>query len=264
MSYTTLLLTLFFCCSPLFAQSRDAVHFQTSHGAVIRGDTSSKQLALVFTGDEFADGGDTIARILKQQRVKASFFLTGRFYRNPRFKSLILRLKQDGHYLGAHSDEHLLYCDWSDREKLLVTKEQFDADLNHNYEAMKAFGVQRTDAPIFLPPSEWYNQTVSDWTHALGLKLINFTPGTRSNADYTTPDAKNYVDSKTILASIETYAAKDPNGLNGFILLMHVGVAPERTDKFYDHLSQLIDFLKSRQLQLVRVDELLEMSDTLY
>ena len=29
--------------------------------------------------DEFADGAETIARVLKQQVVKASFFCTGKF-----------------------------------------------------------------------------------------------------------------------------------------------------------------------------------------
>ena len=80
-------------------------------------------MALVFTGDEFADGAGTIARTLTQNRAKASFFFTGRFYRNANFKSTIQELKRDGHYLGAHSDGHLLYCDWNNRDELLVSRE---------------------------------------------------------------------------------------------------------------------------------------------
>ncbi len=34
----------------------------------------------------------------------------------------------------------------------------------------------------------WYNAQISAWTAERGLTLVNFTPGTRSNADYTTPD----------------------------------------------------------------------------
>ena len=51
--------------------------FSYDHGAVIRGDSSTKNIALVFTGDEFADGGDFIASTLRQQNIKG-FFL---FYR---------------------------------------------------------------------------------------------------------------------------------------------------------------------------------------
>ena len=48
-------------------------------------------------------------------------------------------------------------------------------------------GPWKADAPYFMPPYEWYNAQVSTWTAEHGLTLVNFTPGTRSNADYTTP-----------------------------------------------------------------------------
>ena len=87
-----------------------------SHGAIIRGDSTQKKIALVFTGDEYAEGGIFIAQTLMQEKIKASFFFTGRFYRNLSFKNSIEQLRKDGHYLGAHSDQHLLYCDWNKRE----------------------------------------------------------------------------------------------------------------------------------------------------
>jgi hypothetical protein len=60
--------------------------FLQDHGAIIRGPKTQKNIALVFTGDEFADGGDVIRKTLKQQAIPASFFLTGRFYMKPDFK----------------------------------------------------------------------------------------------------------------------------------------------------------------------------------
>lgn len=214
-------------------------------------------MALVFTGDEFGDGGATISSALKRHRLKASFFFTGRFYRNPEFKKLIRELKADGHYLGAHSDAHLLYCDWNDRNRLFVSREEFANDLKRNYEAMAAFDISKSDARFFLPPFEWYNETISQWTSELNLQLVNFTRGTRSGADYTTPTEKNYVDSETILESIKIYEAHEFNGLNGFILLLHIGVDPARPDKFYNRLDELLEFLESRKYRMVRVDELL-------
>ena len=227
------------------------------NGAITRGDKSRRKLALVFTGDEFAEGADTIANTLAKRGVKASFFLTGRFYRNPEFAASIERLKKDGHYLGPHSDQHLLYADWNDRNKLLVTKEQFDTDLADNYKAMSAFGISKADAGYFLPPFEWYNPAIADWSARNGLRLINFTPGTRSNADYMTDEDKNYIGSEAIVAKIKEYEAKDAAGLNGFILLTHVGAGPKRTDKFYDKLDPLIVWLRSKNSEMVRIDELL-------
>ncbi len=119
------------------------------HGAIIRGDLSKKQIALVFTGDEFADGGEIITDVLNANNVKASFFLTGNFYKNPAFNAMIKRLKNDGHYLGAHSDKHLLYADWTNRDSLLVTREQFRKDLRRNYKRMKSFGIKKNGRALF-------------------------------------------------------------------------------------------------------------------
>lgn len=229
-----------------------------NRGAIIRGDTTQKKLALVFTGDEFADGSGVIEEMLQHHRIKASFFFTGRYYQNTSGYA-IRSLKKDGHYLGAHSDAHLLYCDWNKRDSLLVTKEQFTTDLLNNYKKMAAFGITQKDAPYFLPPYEWYNDTIAKWTQELGFRLINFTPGTLSHADYTTPEAKNYRSSEVIYKSITDFEQKNSSGLNGFILLVHIGTDPARTDKFYERLPQLISWLKrERGYQFVRIDELLK------
>ena len=117
---------------------------------------------------------------------------------------------------------------------------------------MAQFGISQNDASYFMPPYEWYNQQISDWTSELGLTLVNFTPGTRSNADYTTPDmGEKYVDSQYIYNRILQYEAQASNGLNGFILLIHIGTHPDRTDKFYDRLPDLIVELRERGYRFV-------------
>jgi hypothetical protein len=66
------------------------------HGAITRGDTEKKELALVFTGDEFAEGADFIIKTLKQEKIKASFFFTGRFLDNPLFQKIYPTIKGSG------------------------------------------------------------------------------------------------------------------------------------------------------------------------
>lgn len=227
-------------------------------GAIVRGDTTKKEIALVFTGDEFADGGPVIRKTLRERRVPASFFLTGRFYKNPAFHGLIRGLRADGHYLGAHSDEHLLYCDWEKRDSLLVTEDQFRTDLENNYKRMRRFGVRKQDAQFFLPPYEWYNAQIARWTAKAGLTLVNFTHGTRSTADYTYPEmGKSYRGSDEIYRSVMEHERLSPHGLNGFILLVHIGTDPRRTDKFYDRLDRLIRELEGKGYMFRRIDDLL-------
>jgi len=232
-------------------------NFVVSHGAIIRGDTTRKEIALVFTGGDFSDGGDHIRDVLKGENVLAGFFFTGDFYRNKKTSRLVQTLVENGHYLGPHSDRHLLYCSWKDRDSTLVTKDQFVRDILNNYREMKRFGISRRDAPFFIPPYEWYNETTVQWAQEAGLILFNFTPGTLSNADYTTPDMKNYRDSETIYQSILTYEENHIEGLNGFILLVHIGSHPDRKDKFYLMLKPLVAELKNRGYRFVRIDKLI-------
>jgi endoglucanase len=232
--------------------------FSYNQGAITRADSTNKKIALVFTGHEFADGGNFIASTLQQEKIKGSFFFTGDFFRNPAFTKLIVDLKKQGNYIAPHSDKHLLYCDWTKRDSLLVTKEEFKKDLQQNYRMMSRFGIREEQARYFLPPYEWYNDSIAAWTKQMGFQLINFTPGTRSTADYTTPEMKSYRSSDEIWASVINAEQTRPAGLNGFILLIHTGTDPKRTDKFYQRLPELIQYCKARGYQFQRVDELLK------
>ncbi len=126
---------------------------------------------------------------------------------------------------------------------------------------MKSFGIAKENATYFLPPFEWYNDTIAAWTNDLGFQLINFTPGTRSHADYTTPSDKNYISSEAILNSITDFEKKNPSGLNGFMLLMHVGTDNARKDKFYTLLPQLLVYLKHKGYSLVTLNNLLMLPE---
>ncbi len=221
-------------------------HITLSHGGIIRMDTTQKTIYLSFTGGDFNDGSRVVQRTLKRKKVKAHFFFTGDFYRLPDNKKLIKKLVRDGHYLGPHSDKHLLYASWENRDSTLVSKDMFRQDLLNNYLAMEGFGLSKQNAIWFMPPYEWYNIEISKWANEIGSMIVNFSPGTRSNADYTTPDmGSRYVDSKTIYQSIFDFERKEVNGLNGFILLIHIGTHPSRTDKFYFQLDKLIEDLRA-------------------
>ncbi len=226
-------------------------------GAVIRGDTNKKKLSLIFSAHEFADGHSYISNLLKTENIPGAFFFTGDFYRNPGFGDMIGRLKADGHYLGPHSDKHLLYADWNKRDSTLVTKSQFMTDLRRNQQAMRSHGIEHAGEKWFLPPYEWYNDSIAAWSAEAGVQLINFTPGTIVTADYTFPGMSNYRNSGEILNNILTVEKRQPDGLNGYIMLVHFGADPRRTDKFYRMLPTLVTELKRRGYQFVGLNELL-------
>ena len=237
-------------------KEQNVAHLLDETGAIVRGNVSEKKIHLVFTGHEYADGGDHILQLLRKENIKASFFFTGDFYRNHQFSGLISELISEGHYLGAHSDKHLLYNDWSPDKKRLVSENEFTNDLLLNYAEMKKFGIEKKEAPFYLPPYEWNDSTITSWTEKNHLTLINYTKGTLSHADYTTPSDKNYRSSATIYNSILEHEAKE--SLNGFLLLSHIGTHPDRTDKFYLKLGSIISTLKQKEYHFVSLNEMLE------
>ena len=126
---------------------------------------------------------------------------------------------------------------------LLVTKTAFIDDLKANYIELDRKGASVLQKKFYLAPYEWYNSVIASWTADLGIKLINLSPGSGTNADYTTPDMKNYQSSEVLLNDLKRFEASAKNGLNGAFLLIHLGTAPERTDKFYNKLEEIIQFI---------------------
>jgi peptidoglycan/xylan/chitin deacetylase (PgdA/CDA1 family) len=86
----------------------------------------------MFSGHEFAESATVILDELRRHQGKASFFLTGAFLTNAAFGGLIRRMIDEGHYVGPHSDQHLLYCSWEQPKQTLLTRRQFAADLEEN------------------------------------------------------------------------------------------------------------------------------------
>lgn len=233
--------------------------FTYDRGCIVRGPRDKKLIALEFTGGSFADGGANILEQLKKRNIKASFFFIGDFYRQPEFRTLIAQIRDEGHYLGPHSDKHPLYASWESPPKLLVTREAFVKDLEDNYRTMEKFEIAKDKARFFIPPYEHWTPEISAWSQEMGVVMINLTRGTKSHTDYMEDKDPKYVASPEIVKSIFEYEQKDPDGMNGFLLLMHIGAGPGRTrDHLYNYLGEILDELTRRGYQFVRVDELLK------
>jgi peptidoglycan/xylan/chitin deacetylase (PgdA/CDA1 family) len=241
--------------SPL-AAAEDLEH--EAYGAIVRGDADAKRMALIFTGDQWGEGAAAILDALKQRGLRASFFLTGNFLRKAEFAELIRRMIDEGHYVGPHSDGHLLYAPWAERDKSQVTEEQFTADLQKNLADLRGFGALPDGMPIlFVPPFEWYNRDQFEWGRKLGAELVNFTPGVGAQRDYAPEGDPAFVPAKQIYDDILRFADENPRGLRGAIVLLHLGSG--RQDPFHPLVGQLCDELVKRGYELVRVDELFKL-----
>jgi endoglucanase len=229
--------------------------FTYDHGGIVRGDTSQKRIALIFTGGDFGEGTGEILDTLERLDIKAGFFVTGAYVRKPEHQPLLRRIVAEGHYLGPHSDSHPLYCPWENREQTLVSPEFFREDLERNIADLRRFGALQSGTICFIPPYEWFNEDQVRWAREMGIVLFNFTPGSGSNRDWAPESERSFVPSATIISDILKYEERDPHGLNGFLLLLHLGSG--RQDRMFPHMGPLFGELHRRGYTFVRIDEML-------
>ena len=222
-------------------------------GGIVQTDPSRKRISLVFTAADKRDGADAILSALSTLGIKGSFFFTGEFFE--KFPDTVKRIISEGHYVGSHSYGHLLYAPWENRDSLLVTKEEFRSDILKSYSLLKEFGITPDKARFFMPPYEYYNSVISSWAKEMGLQIVNYTSGTYTNGDYTTPDMKSYYSSDFIMGKIMEYETSHEEGLNGNIMLIHLGTEDKRTDKFYRRLPQLINTLREKGYEFTGLEE---------
>ena len=131
-------------------------------------------------------------------------------------------------------------------------------DLHNNLRLLSERGIRNRPVQFFIPPFEWWNDSIAKWSSEQDCQLINFTPHIRTNADYTYPEmGQQYISTQRILQLIDEFEKNDPAGLNGAIILIHAGTDPRRKDKLYSKLPVLIHKWKQQGYQLVTVDKLL-------
>jgi endoglucanase len=250
--------SLIYLLAAMEAEARNAAKLSYDAGAIMRGDSSVPQVAIVFTADSLAEGLPAITKTLQQKKVKAAFFLTGNCYRNPQYQPYIQQLAKQGHLMGLHSDRHLLYCSWQQRDSVLVSKDSLLRDLDNNIAARKQAGINTKPPTLYIPPYEWWNDTIAGWIQqSKGWQLFSFTPGVGTHADYTFPEmGAAYKSNETIWKNIRQFQQTRPSGLNGAILLIHAGADPRRKEKFYQELGNLIDYLRANHYAIVGVDEI--------
>mgnify|MGYP003403149455 FL=1 len=76
------------------------------------------------------------------------------------------------------------------------------------------------------------------------MKVVNYTPGIATPADYTIPSMSSYQPTQKLIDKL--YEFETTQTLNGAVLLIHPGVQDERTDKLYNRLGEVIQYLKKK------------------
>lgn len=209
----------------LLKQHQSELERGLNHYKLMHGNLSQKRIALTFDDGPHPNYTPKILSVLKQNNVKATFFLVGEMAE--KFPNLVKAELAAGNAVGNHTYHHV---------SLPKIPEGYVAT------EIKACGIvleKITGKPahLFRPPGGEYNDYVAQTAEALGYRIILWTddPG-----DYANP-GEDVILSRT-LDKVE----------NGGIILIHDGV-----QQTINVLPKIIKTLKARGYEFVTIDEMI-------
>lgn len=210
----------------LIAQHKNELIHGIRYHKLMHGDLHKKQIALTFDDGPHPKFTPKLLAFLKQQKVKATFFVVGEMAE--KYPWLIREEIADGHSVGNHTYHHV--------NLTKIPPEYVATELKACGEVL----AKITGKPphLFRPPGGDYDRDVAEISEALGYTIVLWTddPG-----DYAKPGDK--VISQRLLKRVS----------NGGIILIHDGI-----QQTLDDLPQFIATMRKRGFEFVTIDEMLK------
>ena len=228
----------------------------------IRGKTQYAQVALTFDGDFLDNQADSILAILARHHKPATFFLTGRFIL--KYPKLVRKLIQAKLVVGNHTRHHPHLTTYAENGKHFtrseITREKLQTELIETEKIFERVTGQKMER-IWRAPFGEHNHEIRQWAAKIGYRQFGWTSDYNNHQSLDTvdwvadPDAENYYSAAQILERLVRFADTTPHGMNGGIILMHLG-SKRKQNQSYQMLGALIDSLDHRGYQLVTVTEM--------
>jgi peptidoglycan/xylan/chitin deacetylase (PgdA/CDA1 family) len=232
------------------------------------GSSQKRLIALTFDGSDQSNAATEILDTLKSRDVKATMFLSGRFMQ--RKTDVVRRILGDGHEIGNHtfSHPHLTSFVQDHTQSTLpsVTEAFLAQELTRTDSVFQALYGSRL-APLWRSPYGDHNRTLCVWAQKAGFLHIGWGQGRtwRRNLDSNdwTPNEETagFHTPQEVYDKIVSLAREQPWGINGGIILMHLGtVRLQKESQVHQVLGKMIDTLSSLGYRFVTVSELLHES----
>ncbi|MEC0226644.1 polysaccharide deacetylase family protein [Paenibacillus alba] len=195
-----------------------------------KGSAASKQVAITF--DDGPDGKYTpqVLDILKQNGVKATFFVVGS--QVSKFPSVLKRIHEEGHAIGNHSWDH------ADLSKLSSVRIEQELNKTEDW-IMKTIGISPS---LVRAPYGAVSKPVKKAVEQSGRSLVSWDVDPRDWAGTSSTD---------IIQNIKTHT-KD----GGIILLHSFGGKKGNLDNTIEALPGIIAYLKKENFDIVTVPEM--------
>ena len=194
--------------------------------------TSSKEVALTFDDGPDAKYTPMILDILKQNGIKATFFIVGvQASKNP---SVVKRIVKEGHAIGNHT--------WNHPQIPKLTEQQIDKQISSTDNILYSLIGYHTD--LFRPPYGAMNNKNIEQVGSMGYKIIDWSVDTRDWAG-------------TPVSQMMTYVQKQFR--SGGIILQHCAGNDKNMINTINALKQMISLFKGKGYTFVTVPEILNI-----
>jgi len=209
----------------IMAQHQAELQRGIRYHKLMRGDAARRQVALTFDDGPHPDYTPKLLAVLKQQHVKATFFVVGELAEQ--HPDLIKAELADGHDVGNHTYHHV--------NLTRIPNVDVATEIQACGDVLK--GIAGQPSHLFRPPGGDYDQQVAEAAEALNYTMVLWTddPGDYAKPGSTTIEAR-------------TLRSVNPGG----IILLHDGV-----QQTVDVLPQIIKLIRGQGLEFVTVDQML-------
>lgn len=245
-----------------FAVTPDGIPYTFNNGA-----TDKHVVSITFDGGSTDNNANEILDTLSSRNVKTTIFLAGEFIR--KYPNVVKRIISDGHEIGNHTLNHKHSTTWaSDKTQTSLPY------VNQEFIASELFGAEKllrektggSFAPLWRSPFGEFNPGICRMALSCGYVHVGWRQGHTwkqsldSNDWIADQEMAGYKTPNEVLEKIMTIAETKPEGINGGIILMHLGSERDGPNQVYHILGKLIDSLRAEGYQIIPVTEMMKMS----
>jgi peptidoglycan/xylan/chitin deacetylase (PgdA/CDA1 family) len=235
-----------------------------------RGNRWIQEVALTFDGHDLANVAGEILEILKAGNIRVTMFLGGQFIR--RHPEVVRRMLEDGHEVGNHMDTHPHLTSYAENGRHAtrpgVTREAVTSELRRAEASFQAL-TDRAMVPYWRAPYGEHNAEIRAWAAETGYRHVGWTHGAGTAEDLDTRDwvadrgSHLYRTRAEVASRLLAFGQKTSEGLNGGIILMHLG-SLRTADRPHEELPLILQSLQAQGYRLVTVSTLLEHTASQY